>query len=191
MDIIITLGTIGFFLCLFIMNRIENVEFRKYDANFKSLDMQLRYDSDIVYSTFEKLGIDGRNAYCNYLVLDFCFIICFYIVMFAITQRFVQNDILKKVLLALALFRGIFDVIENILLILLMRQYPLQNVLLANVCSWATTIKFIALFLWMLVIEVAVHFTGKTILLNRLLESMSLVTLTIIFCKREIIVKTL
>lgn len=151
MDIIVNLGTIGFFFCLFIMHRIENGAngIRKYDESFKSLDMQFRYDSNIVYHTFEKLGLDGRNAYCNFLILDFCFIICFFIVMFAITQRFVQNDILRKALITLAISRGIFDMLENILLILLMKQYSTQNILLANICSWSTTIKFVALFLWM------------------------------------------
>lgn len=162
MDIIVMLGTIGFFMCLFIMHKIENGAngIRKYDENFQSLDMQFRYDSNKVYLTFEKLGINGRKAYCNFLISDFCFIICFFIVMFAITQGLAQNDILRVSLIILAVSRGIFDVLENVLLILLMKQYPTQNVLLANVCSWATTIKFIALFLWLFGIMGAVLFVG-------------------------------
>lgn len=151
MGIIVILGTIGFFLCLFIMQRLENGAngIKKYDESFKALDMQLRYDSSKVYYTFERLGIEGRKAYQNFLISDFFFIICFFIVMFALTRGFVHNDLLRRVLIALALFRGIFDVLENILLILLMKQYPAPNMLLANVCSWATTIKFAALFLWL------------------------------------------
>jgi pheromone shutdown protein TraB len=152
MNIVGIWGTIGFFLCLFIMygsnHGINGI--RKYDENFKLLDMQFRYNSNKVFYTFEKLGIDGRNAYYNYVILDYFFIICFFIVMFAITQRFVQNDILRRVLITFTLLRGIFDVLENILLILLMKQYPTQNILLANVCSWATTIKFTVMFLWIL-----------------------------------------
>ena len=133
MNIIVYLGTIGFFVCLFIMHRIENGAngIRKYDESFKSLDMQFRYDSKTVYHTFEKLGIDGRNAYYNLLISDFCFIICFFIVMFAITQQFVQNDSLRKALITLAISRGIFDILENILIIFLMKQYSTQKILLA------------------------------------------------------------
>jgi len=78
--------------------------------------------------------------------------------MFVITQEYVQNDIFRKALITLALTRGIFDTLENILLILLMKQYPTQKILLANVCSWATTSKFVALFLWMFGIVGAVLF---------------------------------
>ena len=93
MNIIVILGTIGFFLCLFIIRRLETGTngIRKYYENFRSLDMQFRYDSNKVYDTFEKLGIDGRNAYINFLTTDFCFILCFFIIMFAITQRFVRG----------------------------------------------------------------------------------------------------
>ena len=51
--------------------------------------------------------------------------------MFAITQQFVQNDSLRKALITLAISRGIFDILENILIIFLMKQYSTQKILLA------------------------------------------------------------
>lgn len=159
MSITITvLGVIGFFVCLFIMygtnHGISGIT--KYDESFKLLDMQFRYNSNKVYETFGKIGIDGQKAYFNYLILDYFFIICFFIVMFAITKKVVQNDILCKVLIMVAIARGLLDMLENTLLILLIKQYPTQNTVLANICSWATTVKFLALYLWIIGVIIAV-----------------------------------
>lgn len=168
MGVIITvLGAIGLFFCLFIMYATSYgiPGITKYDKDFKLLDMQLHYNSKKVYSTFEKIGVEGRNAYLNYLILDYFFIICLFIVMFSITQQFVKNKILHDILIILSLSRGVLDVFENTLLIILINHYPIQNALMANVCSWITTIKFIAMFLWIIGLIISVLFFKQ----NRLL----------------------
>ena len=151
-NIIKYIGITGFFICLAIMyftnHGIRGL--RKFDANFRLLDMQFHYTTADVYRTFEKLGSDGRLAYRNYWILDFFFIPCFLIVMLAIIYHMPLVGWVEIALIILSILRALFDVIENSILLYLISKYPAQDNLLATVCSWITTSKFIALFLWML-----------------------------------------
>lgn len=148
---IVILGTLGFFVCLFVMYRTNHgiPGIQKYDPKFRLLDMRFRYNSQILYDTFEHIGTDGIRAYRNYLLLDFCFIACFLIVMIAITLKIIANIAFKNIFLGFAVSRTIFDVLENAILIILLNMYPNQSTLFAGFCSWATTLKFISMYLWM------------------------------------------
>lgn len=147
---IIIFGTLGFFVCLLVMYTTNHgiPGMQKYDPNFRLLDMRFRYNSEILYDTFEHIGIDGIKAYRNYLILDFCFIACFLIVMISITLKVTTNIILRNILVVLTISRALFDVLENSILIILLNRYPNQSTLFADICSWVTTIKFILLYLW-------------------------------------------
>ncbi len=147
---IIVLGTIGFFVSLHMMYRTNHgiPGIQKYDPNFQLLDMRFRYNSDIVYETFKKIGTKGRNAYKNYLLVDFIFIACFLIVMSAVSLAVTNQAVFIYILIGLAMSRAVFDILENTLIILLINKYPHQRTGLADFCSWATTVKFLALYLW-------------------------------------------
>lgn len=149
---IVTLGTIGFIICLFVMYRTNHgiPGIQKYNPQFRLLDMRFRYTGVDLYNTFDSILKEGRKAYKNYLILDFCFIACFLIVMIAITQKVIRNSSLRYLLIGFAILRAILDIIENSILINLLNIYEKQNLVLANVCSWVTTFKFLALYLWML-----------------------------------------
>lgn len=66
-------GTIGFFVCLFLMYGTNHgiPGIRKYDERFRLLDMRFRYNSETLYNTFEQIGVDGMKAYKNYYYLIF------------------------------------------------------------------------------------------------------------------------
>lgn len=151
--VIVIFGVIGFFICLFIMYRTDHgiPGIQKYDSEFRLLDMRFRYTGKDLYNTFERILEEGRKAYKNYLLLDFCFIACFLIVMIAISQKVVTDRYsgLIYILIGLAITRALFDVIENTILIILLNMYSKQNIVVANICSWATTFKFLALYLWL------------------------------------------
>jgi len=150
MNIIFIIGIIGFFICLFIMYRTKHgiPGIRKYDTDFRLLDMQFRYDNEIVYTTFTRIGQEGRKAYKNFLLVDFIFIACFFVVMTAISLNLTNNITTRFVLISLAALRALFDITENTLLIILINTYPQRKKLMADLCSWSTTLKFISLFLW-------------------------------------------
>lgn len=157
MKVLKWVGLMGFFACLIIMyttnHGIRGI--RKYDANFRLLDMQFHYNHTTVYETFEKIGAKGRKAYQNYWILDFFFIACFLIVQFTAVNSIVMSSTFRNTLIVLSVFRALFDVIENGILLYLIGKFPEQNNQLASLCSYVTTSKFIALYLWLLGIAVA------------------------------------
>lgn len=111
--------------------------------------MRLRYDEKTVYQVFDQIGGEGQKAYQHYLLLDYCFITCFLIVMLALSFRIAADPVQRNILIFLASARALCDILKNTLLMVLINNYPQQNMLLATVCSWSTTIKFIFMFLWL------------------------------------------
>lgn len=157
--IVTVLGTIGFFVSLILME-FSNLGIRgiqQYDPGFSMLDMRLRYDGNTVYQVLAQIGEQGQLVYKHYLFLDYGFIGCFLIVMLALSFRVTTELRQRKILIGLAIARALCDVVENTILIALINNYPQKNLLLATACSWATTIKFVFMFLWiaMLIFVVA------------------------------------
>lgn len=66
----------------------------------------------------------------------------------ALSFKSTTNPVYRNVLIVLAVARALFDLIENTLLMVLINNYPQQNIFMATVCSWSTTMKFVFLFLW-------------------------------------------
>lgn len=155
------IGAICFLLSFFIlsgMNRLTDT-IRQHYAKFEALDMKFHYLPKELLLSLENMGNTGRQAYFNIMLLDFLFILCFYFVMAALSNVFIQTGHFKTVLTGFAILRGAFDLIENIIIIFLIKQYQVQNVGLATICSWATTFKFIFLILWLLCAIIAVFLT--------------------------------
>ena len=125
---------------------------REYDSEFRLLDMQVRYDSSTVYETMERLGPAGRRAYRDYLVLDFVFIACLLVVMLTITNVLYPPSIMRTIGLAASIMRAVFDISENIMLLFMIRNWPVSDRFLPAVCSWSTTLKFLMLYAWCLIV---------------------------------------
>lgn len=155
MNMFITIvGVTGFVVCLFIMYGTKHgiPGIRKYDTDFRLLDMRFRYNSEDVYRTFERITSEGRSAYRTYLMLDYCFIVFFLIVMLAISYKISSSNGVKYLLIGSSLSRALLDVAENTILINLLGKHSDPSPLLANICSWCTTFKFISLYIWIIVI---------------------------------------
>jgi hypothetical protein len=127
---------------------------RKYSSDIQLLDMQLHYDQELIHNTYKTLGTQGLQAYQRYLVLDYFFVIFLYIIMFSISLKISSNQFIRNVLIGLATAKAVFDIIENTLLILLIKKYPAVDSLISTICSWSTTLKFVALILWLVVVIV-------------------------------------
>ncbi len=156
------LGVIGFFISLILME-FSNLGVRgiqQYDPGFRLLDMRFRYDANTMYQTFDQIGRLGQKSYQHYLFLDYGFIVCFLIVMLALSFWVTTDPRQRNILIALASARALCDILENTLLIGLINSYPQQQMFLATVCSWMTTIKFVFMFLWagMFVFSWGAHF---------------------------------
>ncbi|MDY6915099.1 MAG: hypothetical protein SVM86_02110, partial [Candidatus Cloacimonadota bacterium] len=122
---------------------------RQSHVEFELLNMQFRYNSHTVYQTFANLQDAGRRAYRNFLLLDYCFILFFLVVMAAITLKLTIPGSFRTIVLGMVVMRAVLDVLENSILIGLLHSYPQQHSFWANLCSWFTTFKFIALYLWL------------------------------------------
>ncbi|TLG76541.1 hypothetical protein [Culicoidibacter larvae] len=151
MNIIIYIGIAGFLICLFIMYATPHgiPGLRKFEANFRLLDMRFCYSETEINETFSRLGVEGRKAYKNYWLLDYVFIVCFLIVQLVIVRAFNMSGIVSWCLIGLVLLRALFDCIENSILLFLINCYPVRKKWLAKLSSYSTSCKFVSLYIWL------------------------------------------
>ncbi len=112
--------------------------------------MRFHYNSKMISQAFEQISSEGRTAYQKYLVLDFIFIVFFLTTMIIISNIAVVAPYVRIFLYIICGLRAMSDVIENILLLHMLGQYPIFNNTIAVICSWFTTFKFIMLYLWLI-----------------------------------------
>lgn len=144
-----TVGIIGFFVCLTIMYLtpygVRGI--RSFDPTFQMPDMKFHYSVEQLTLAFEKIGSNGRDIYQKYLVLDCAFVFCFGIIMLTITN-YLFTGLPRNILIVVCVLRGVFDLLENCFLILVLKNYPDTNKQFLTLCSFFTTIKFIMLYIW-------------------------------------------
>ena len=147
-------GVVGFLICLILMQSpfVGERDIKKYDPSFRTLDMRLSYDSATVKVVLEKLSTPGRTAYQRFLLLDFAFIPCFLITMLAISQAVASNKQLFLLLLVTASLRCIFDILENINILVMLHQFPVFHEKIASLSSIFTSAKFSMLGLWIILV---------------------------------------
>lgn len=151
LKIISMIGNAGFFICLFIIYATKHgiKGIRKYNTSFQLLDMRFHYKKWEVYQTLGALEEAGRNAYLRYIVLDFIFISCFLILMITVSTKVVVWPNVKMILIFLCVLRALFDILENICIILMLTYYPVMIDKWGELCGWFTTFKFIMLYTWL------------------------------------------
>ncbi len=156
MKIINVIGITGFLLCLLLMQTTNHGPrgIQKFDPSFRLPDMRFHYSGKSLKPVLERIGEEGRKAYKRFLLLDFIFITCFLITMLVITNAgFVSNPV--RILLTItAVLRAVLDVTENTLLLFMLNKYPEFNEKAAVICSWSTTVKFIMLYSWLLLLAI-------------------------------------
>lgn len=131
--------------------KIGDAGFKVYSGGASTPDMQFGYKPEWLFGIINTLGSEGRLFYLRFLLFDFIFIISF-----AFTQAEIMKIIMGKVLLAgkwryvtsLSYLRGIFDAVENILLLVILNNYPAHLNGIATIAGISTKLKFISLALW-------------------------------------------
>lgn len=114
-------------------------------------DMQFDYKPEELLNIIGSLGYEGRRFYLRFLCVDFAFIISF-----ALAQTEILKIIMGKVLLrskwryliCLSFLRGFFDAAENVLIIIILTNYPGELAGTARAAGIATSLKFLSLGLW-------------------------------------------
>lgn len=149
------ISILGFIICLIIMYMTDHGirGIQAFDNTFRLLDMRFHYNSNTVSQTCEQIGEVGRIAYQKYLILDFIFIVCFFIIMLSLSHTLIRSKHVKSILYIVCGLRALFDIVENILLFHILSQYPIFNATLATICSYITSLKFIMLYIWLLLLS--------------------------------------
>lgn len=119
------------------------------------LDMRFSYNPEKAYQIISDLGNLGRQSYISFLILDFGIII-----FLAITQLLIIVCLLKKLamkskctfLYLSPLIRGIFDILENFSIIIILLNYPKRIFGIAMTASMMTKLKWISMIITMAVI---------------------------------------
>ena len=136
----------------------------RYDLNFKvygveKLDMRFGYSYRDVYNLFSVLGVAGRDIYARYFCIDFVFIASFALVQNYILKWAMGNLVLQskwRALLCISYFRGLFDILENIIILVLLADFSKNTLWLVAVSSFFTQLKFVVLGIWLLAIPVII-----------------------------------
>jgi hypothetical protein len=151
--IIYIVGIIGFFISLCFMECAtfsERAIKRKWSF-FKLPDMQFHYQAQDMYNILLDIGEEGRGIYSKYLYFDFIFILSFLTLMFFLNNILqLQTAMLTNILYILAIFRALFDGIENVAMLIIIGTYTSKSVIFLNITRWITTTKFVFLILWVI-----------------------------------------
>lgn len=119
------------------------------------LDMRFGYSPDDTYKIIGGLDTSGRRSYLSFLGLDFGII-----VFLSITLLLVIALLLKKLGMdekwalsyLLPLARGVFDILENIFIMIILLNYPERLNGIAEVGSIMTQLKWISMIITMVFI---------------------------------------
>lgn len=143
---------------LIVMEKIEKI-FLGYSNGTKILDMRFGYNYQDVFQLFRELGKEGRSIYSKYLSYDFIFTISFAIVQNYILKFVMGKNLLNskwRALLYISYLRAFFDIIENIIILSLLNDFPIISLLIVTVASSTTRLKFIVYGIWMLAILICI-----------------------------------
>lgn len=114
------------------------------------LDMMLYYDQEIIEEFFLQLGVEGRHMYRILHRLDYLFILCFGYMQFVLIEDKMKNIKFnfKEWMFFVPVFaRGIFDVLENIILNIVMKSNISIVGIFAQMAYLMTFLKWISLVL--------------------------------------------
>lgn len=142
---------------LVIMRKIET-GFLIYSNGANVLDMRFGYSASDVFQLFTTLGAGGRSIYVRYLFDDFIFTVVFAIVQNYILKFTMGKAVLNSkwhVLLYIAYLRAFFDVIENIIILVLLNSFPSMLLSLITAASSVTRLKFIVYGIWILAVPIS------------------------------------
>lgn len=147
---------LGFFASLVIMNRFEHT-FKNYSNGAGTIDMRFGYGSADIYQLFETLGVNGRNVYIKIWCIDVIFILCFALLQVYLMQWIMGRELLNsrwRHAVFLAYLRGLFDITEDVLLFIMLLDFPHKLMWLGIAANAATLAKFVFLGGWLAALPV-------------------------------------
>ena len=128
---------------------------RSVDGNY--LDMRFGYNADEAFNVISNLGVMGRKSYLSYLGLDFGVIIFLsmtLLLIIAILLKELKRNDKWAILYLFPLARGICDIFENILIMIIIFIYPKRLDGVANTSGMVTKFKWILMIITMIFIAI-------------------------------------
>lgn len=142
------------------------------NGNFISniLDVNFSYTEDIVNTALSNMGENGRSFYIKFaLLIDIPYAIGYgFIYSIIIIKLFEEfNNIFTDYIFVFPFIISIFDIFENIGIVIALIDYPTINSFLINLTSILTSIKWSFAVIVGIIIAIGVIVRFKTFLTNR------------------------
>ncbi len=139
-----------FLVSLMVMKIYENI-FQTYSNGAGTLDMRLSYNGSDIYQLFESLGTGGRKVYIQIWCVDAVFIVCFALIQNYLIKWIMGKEMLNskwRFVLSVPYLRALFDLVEDIMLFILLINFPSKFIRLGKISGVITSIKFVWLGIW-------------------------------------------
>ncbi len=154
-NLIISAGFFLVFVVLFLtkLTPVEKKICEGLPGNAVILDLEFGYSAEKAYDILDKLGVSGRATYLrNILTVDMAFPIIYGIFLTIITAFLLNKIKAQKKAVNILLYIGpaasISDIVENIFISVLIKNFPVRLNALAQTAGIFTDIKFIFTALW-------------------------------------------
>lgn len=122
----------------------------EYNNGYGTFDMK-SYDVEQVNQVLTNMEPKGFTVYRQYFVCDYLFILTFGALQFYllyIAFAWVKSKKIKGILYVIPVARGLFDFVENTLLLLVLQRFPGEISSLVKVSSIATQGKLWCIRIW-------------------------------------------
>jgi hypothetical protein len=141
-------------------------------TNLPLLDTAINYSPVQAYNYLDALGADGRTAYIRFLlIIDIAFPIAYSILAFLILTFFFQRTIPRDnpmyILRFTPFLMGILDLLQNVMELVMLFNYPEQLARTAQIASIITTIKMNLGLVIVLIIVITSGITVYRLIKNR------------------------
>lgn len=131
-------------------------------SDFKLPDMEFGYSYEGICTMFDHLSIEGLNHYLYYYVTDFFFIVGLAGVQLYLSERTAYGrHKWKKILLIFIAGRGLLDLIEDIIFVVMIKNILPVKMYIVSIVSVITILKFIFLILWIISIILCLISKGQ------------------------------
>lgn len=128
----------------------------KYNNGYGTFDMK-QFTVDDVEHVLGEMEPEGFHAYYRYLIGDFLFILALGALQLYVTSRLKvanKSTMIYKGSVVIVLLRGLFDFIENCMLVYTLVSYPKINNTIVGMNGVVTQLKLTCIGLWIVSIVI-------------------------------------
>ena len=147
---------IAFVISLYLVefSSIGSPAVRQYNNGYGTFDMKM-YGVERVREVLSQMKPAGFEAYKNYYVVDYFFILTFATLQILLLNLAYSWNVKRKYayfIWSIPILRGMFDVVENTLLLITLNEYPKINETMIRISSLATKTKLLLIQAWIVLL---------------------------------------